>query len=212
MDGLNLAFVLAATFFGGLTSGVSGFAMGLVVSGVWLHMISPEQNALLIVLCGLITQGSGIWRVRHSVNWRTVAPFIIGGAIGVPAGTALLTSVDQGTLRLTIGVLLVLYSLYNLIRPTVEPVPGSVTADFGVGVANGLSWRNCGHHLVSATWRYERRAACDLSAGHVRDLCHERDLARGRRRVQPRNDQALCTRAARAHCRRVVRPQALLES
>jgi len=134
MDGLNLAFFLAATFFGGLTSGVSGFAMGLV-SGVWLHMISPEQNALL---SGLITQGSGIWRVRHSVNWRTVAPFIIGGAIGVPAGTALLTSVDQGTLRLTIGVLLVLYSLYNLIRPTVEPVPGSVTADFGVGVANGL--------------------------------------------------------------------------
>jgi uncharacterized membrane protein YfcA len=71
MDGLNLALFLAATFFGGLTSGVSGFAMGLVVSGVWLHMISPEQNALLIVLCGLVTQGSGIWRVRHSVNWRT---------------------------------------------------------------------------------------------------------------------------------------------
>src|SRR5262245_16395075 len=135
MDGLNLAFFLAATFFGGLTSGVSGFAMGLVVSGVWLHMISPEQNALL---SGLITQGSGIWRVRHSANWRTVAPFIIGGAIGVPAGTALLTSVDQGTLRLTIGVLLVLYSLNNPIRPTVDPVPGSVTADFGVGVANGL--------------------------------------------------------------------------
>src|SRR5262249_26460626 len=133
MDGLNLEFFLAATFFGGLTSGVSGFAMGLVVSGVWLHMISPEQNALL---SGLITQGSGIWRVRHSANWRTVAPFIIGGAIGVPAGTA--PSVDQGTLRLTIGVLLVLYSLNNLIRPTVEPVPGSVTADFGVGVANGL--------------------------------------------------------------------------
>ena len=66
---------------------MSGFAIGLVVSGVWLHMISPEQNALLIVLCGLVTQGSGIWRVRHSVNWRTVAPFIIGGAIGVPAGT-----------------------------------------------------------------------------------------------------------------------------
>src|SRR6185436_6980493 len=71
-------------------------------------------------------------------NWRTVAPFIIGGAIGVPIGTALLTSVDQGTLRLTIGVLLVLYSLYNLIKPAVKPVQGRVTADLGVGVANGL--------------------------------------------------------------------------
>ena len=117
MDGLSLAFFLAAAFFGGLTSGLSGFAMGLVVSGVWLHIIPPEQNALLIVLCGLVTQGSGIWRVRHAINWRAVLPFIVGGALGVPAGTALLTTVDQGTLRLTMGVLLVIYSLYSLIRP-----------------------------------------------------------------------------------------------
>jgi uncharacterized membrane protein YfcA len=138
MDGLNLVLFLIAAFFGGLTSGVSGFAMGLVVSGVWLHIISPAQNALLIVLCGLVTQGSGVWRVRHAMNWRTVVPFIIGGAMGVPAGTALLKTVDQGTLRLTIAILLVLYSLYNLIRPTVEQVHGGVTADLGVGAANGL--------------------------------------------------------------------------
>ena len=138
MDGLNLVLFLTAAFFGGLTSGVSGFAMGLVVSGVWLHIISPAQNALLIVLCGLVTQGSGIWRVRHAINWRTVAPFIIGGAVGVPAGTALLKTVNQGTLQLTIGVLLVLYSLYNLIRPTVKPVQGGTSTDLCVGVANGL--------------------------------------------------------------------------
>jgi len=57
--------------------------MGLVVSGVWLHIIAPDQNALFIVLCGLVTQGSGIWR------WRTILPFILGGAAGVAAGTAL---------------------------------------------------------------------------------------------------------------------------
>jgi len=138
MDGLSLAFFLAAAFFGGLTSGLSGFAMGLVVSGVWLHIISPEQNALLIVLCGLVTQGSGIWRVRHAINWRAVLPFIVGGALGVPAGTALLTTVDQGTLRLTMGVLLVIYSLYSLIRPTLKPVESGVTTELGVGIANGL--------------------------------------------------------------------------
>src|SRR5262249_61064057 len=83
MDELNLVLFLAAAFFGGLTSGLSGFAMGLVVSGVWLHIIAPEQNAILIVLCGLVTQGSGIWRVRHAIEWRGVAPFIIWGAFGI---------------------------------------------------------------------------------------------------------------------------------
>ena len=138
MDGVTLALFLAAAFFGGLTSGLSGFAMGLVVSGVWLHIITPDQNALLIVLCGLVTQGSGIWRVRRAINWRKVLPFIIGGAIGVPAGTALLTTVDQGTLRITMGVLLILYSLYGLLRPALGPVQASLPADLGVGVANGL--------------------------------------------------------------------------
>src|SRR5262245_63446266 len=112
--------------------------MGLVVSCGWLHIISPGQNALLIVLWWLVTQGSGIWRVRHAIKWRAVAPFIIGGALGVPAGTALVTTVDQGTLRLTMGFLLVLYSLYSLIRPALKPVQAGVPADFAVGIANGL--------------------------------------------------------------------------
>jgi len=138
MDNMTLALFLLAAFLGGLTSGVSGFAMGLVVSGVWLHIVTPGQNALLIVLCGLVTQGSGIWRVRHAIDWRAVLPFIVGGAIGVPAGTALLTLTDQGTVRLTIGVLLVLYSVYMLARPALKPVHGGTPAEFGVGVTNGL--------------------------------------------------------------------------
>jgi len=138
MDGVTLAFFVLAAFFGGLTSGLSGFAMGLVVSGVWLHIISPDQNALLIVLCGLVTQGSGIWRVRNAMSWRAVLPFIVGGALGVPAGTALLTTVDQGTLRITMGILLVIYSLYGLLRPALRPVKGGIPAEVGVGVANGL--------------------------------------------------------------------------
>ena len=138
MDGLNLAYFLAATFIGGVTSGLSGFAMGLVVSGVWLHIITPTQNALLIVLCGLVTQGSGIWKVRHAIKWRSVAPFVIGGLVGIPAGTALLKMVDQGTLRLCMGVLLVIYSLYSLARPALKPLQSGVATDLGVGVLNGF--------------------------------------------------------------------------
>lgn len=138
MDGVTLGLFLAAAFFGGLTSGLSGFAMGLVVSGVWLHIITPTQNALLIVLCGLVTQGSGIWRVRHSMSWRTIMPFIIGGAIGIPVGTALLATVEAGALRITMGVLLIIYSLYGLLRPAIGPVQGSVPAEVGVGIANGV--------------------------------------------------------------------------
>jgi uncharacterized membrane protein YfcA len=138
MDGVTLGLFLTAAFFGGLTSGLSGFAMGLVVSGVWLHIIAPDQNALLIVLCGLVTQGSGIWRVRHAVDWRTILPFILGGAAGVAAGTALLATVDQNTMRLGIGVLLLVYSAYSLARPALQATAGGVATRVGVGAVNGL--------------------------------------------------------------------------
>ena len=138
MDSTSLALFLAAAFFGGLTSGLSGFAMGLVVSGVWLHIIAPDQNALLIALCGMVTQGSGIWRVRNAIQWRAVLPFIVGSALGVPAGTALLKFADQGTIRFSIGALLIVFSLWSLFRPALNPFQGGVPRELGVGVANGL--------------------------------------------------------------------------
>lgn len=162
MDALNLGLFLTAAFFGGLTSGLSGFAMGLVVSGVWLHMIAPDQNALLIVLCGLVTQGSGIWKVRRDIVWRTVAPFIIGSALGVPAGTALLKSVDQHALRLGIGILLAIFSLYSLFRPTLKPIEGGRSREFSIGIANGLIGGLTGLGGIAVTvWSQLRGGAKD---------------------------------------------------
>jgi hypothetical protein len=40
MDGIVLTLFVLAAFAGGFISGFSGFAMGLVVSGVWLHVIT----------------------------------------------------------------------------------------------------------------------------------------------------------------------------
>ena len=141
MDGLSvesLVLFLVSTFVGGLTSGLAGFAMGLVVSGVWLHIISPVQTVALIAGYGLITQAYGSWVLRHALNWRSVAPFIITGAVGIPFGTFLLTYVNPAWLRIGVGVLLLVYSIYGLARPQFRPVETGLPADLGIGFANGL--------------------------------------------------------------------------
>jgi uncharacterized protein len=138
MDGIALGFFLLATFLGGLASGIAGFAMGFVVSGIWLHIITPIQTTTLIVGYGLWTQGYGVWQLRHALSWRNVAPFIIGGVIGVPIGTMLLTSINPAYLRTGVGLLLVLYSIYGLARPAFTPVRVGVAADGGIGFLNGL--------------------------------------------------------------------------
>jgi len=138
MDGIVLGLFLLAAFMGGFASGLAGFAMGFVVAGIWLHVITPIQTTTLIVGYGLWTQGYGVWQLRHSLTWRNVAPFIIGGTIGVPIGTMLLTYVDPAHLRSGVGLLLVLYGIYGLAQPAFKPLQAGVAADGGIGFLNGL--------------------------------------------------------------------------
>src|SRR3954465_12948682 len=107
MDGhLLLPFVLA-TFIGGFVSGFSGFAMGIVVSGVWLHIITPIQTGALIAGYGLLTQGYGIAKLRHEWNWQSIWPLTLGTAIGIPVGVMLLTHINPAHVRTCRGALLV---------------------------------------------------------------------------------------------------------
>ena len=138
MDGITIALFLLSTFFGGLTTGIAGFAAGLVVSGVWLHIITPLQTAVLIAAYGVVNQAYGIWKVRHALQWRRLLPFVIGGAVGVPLGAYLLTYMNPAHIRTGVGVLLVAYSAYNLLRPAFTPVETNQPIDTGMGFLNGL--------------------------------------------------------------------------
>jgi uncharacterized membrane protein YfcA len=138
MDGFVLGLFLLAAFIGGFASGLAGFAMGFIVSGIWLHILTPLQTTTLVVGYGLLTQTYGVWKLRHALNWKTLAPFLIGGAIGVPIGTALLTYVDSAYLRGGVGLLLVIYGAYGLTQPKLKAVPDNISADAGIGLANGV--------------------------------------------------------------------------
>src|SRR5205823_5744168 len=105
MDGTTLGLFLFATFVGGVVAGLAGFAMSLVVSGIWLHILTPIQTVTLIVGYGLLVQGYGIWKLRHALSWGKVTPFIVGGALGVPIGAALLAYINPSYMRTLVGLL-----------------------------------------------------------------------------------------------------------
>ncbi len=138
LDPTALTLFLVSAFVGGITTGLAGFAMGLVVSGVWLHILTPTQTAVLIVLYGLLVQGHGVWKFRRAVNLRRVVPLILGGALGVPIGVWLLAHLDPAYVRYAVGALLVVYSLYAMLQPHVAPFRAAAAADTVVGFANGV--------------------------------------------------------------------------
>ncbi len=138
LDTPALALFLLSAFVGGITTGLAGFAMGLVVSGVWLHILTPAQTTALIVGYGFFVQAHGVWTFRRAVDLRRVIPLIIGGAVGVPLGIVLLSHLDPAHVRRAVGVLLVSYSLYGMWQPRLPPLRASPPADGVIGLANGI--------------------------------------------------------------------------
>src|SRR3954452_5870670 len=136
---VNIAIYLAATFAAALVTGVAGFAFGLVAAAIWLHILTPIQTATLIIAFGLVVQAISVWKLRHALRWDRLWPFLVGAAFGVPLGVAILGWAPPEHVRLAVGVVLVLYGAYGLIRPAMKPITaGGATADAGVGFLNGI--------------------------------------------------------------------------
>jgi uncharacterized membrane protein YfcA len=154
MDGfstLDLSLFLAGAFAAAFVTGLAGFAFAIIAAAVWLHFMTPTQATPLIVAFGLIVQGVSVWKLRRAIQWKRLMPFLIGGVIGVPLGAELLRWANPSHLRLAIGAILVLFSLWNLFRPSlVSMARAGVVADGAVGIVNGIIGGSTGFAGVAA--------------------------------------------------------------
>src|SRR5262249_57857901 len=117
------------------------FAFGLVAAAVWLHILTPIKTATLIIAFGLVVQGISVWKLRHALRWHRLWPFLVGAAFGVPLGVAILDWTRPDHVRMTVGAVLVLYSVYSLARPAMEPIKrGGAPAEVSLGFLDGILW------------------------------------------------------------------------
>jgi len=134
----DLLFFAVGTFAAALVTGVAGFAFGIVAAAAWLHFLPPAQTTALIVAYGLIVQGISVWKLRRSIQPSRLLPFLLGGAIGAPIGVELLHRIPPGVLRLSVGIVLIVFSVYSLMRPQLAPFRASKVADGTIGILNGI--------------------------------------------------------------------------
>jgi uncharacterized protein len=165
---LELAIFLIGSLAAAFVTALAGFAFGLIAAAIWLYALTPTQTTTLIVAYGLLVQGYAVWKLRHALKARRLIPLILGSAVGVPFGIVLLRWVSAIHLRMAIGALLILFSLYNLLRPALPEVKrGGQAADAGAGFLNGVVGGSTGlAGIVIVIWsnmrgwqRDEQRAA-----------------------------------------------------
>jgi len=135
----DLVIFLLGTFAAAFVTGLAGFAFGMVAAGIWLFALTPIQTTTLMVAYALLVQGYSTWKLRRAIIPSRLLPFVVGSAIGIPAGIAILEQASAVHLRTGVGALLIAFSLYNLLRPKMPDMKNvGRVADSGIGVLNGV--------------------------------------------------------------------------
>lgn len=129
---------MGAALVGAFVSGLSGFAFGLVVLGVWLHFLSPTVTGPLVLICGMFTTTLSMITVWPEVRIRRILPMVIGGLVGVYPGIWLLTQLDALILRRAIGAFMIGYSLFMLAAPRLVLRRAGPVADSAIGFVGGV--------------------------------------------------------------------------
>jgi len=139
-DPITLILVVIGALLAGFTTGFAGFGTGLVASSLWFHALPAAMVPPLIALASVAAQIVGLITVRKSFNRARTMPFLGGGVIGVPLGVTALAAASPFLLRTSIGVFLITYALYQLLRRSKHGIGnwGGRAADGVVGIGGGF--------------------------------------------------------------------------
>jgi len=140
LESASLAFVLIGALVAGFTTGLAGFGTVVVAAGLWFHALHAAMVPPLAALTAVVAQLVGLATVRRSFEWSPAAPFLVGGALGVPVGVVALSLAGPETLRLSVGLFLAGYAEFQLLGLSRFGVGdwGGRAADGSVGTAEGF--------------------------------------------------------------------------
>jgi uncharacterized membrane protein YfcA len=148
---LDLAIFIAGTPTAAFVTALAGFAFGMIAAAVWVYALTPAQIPMLIAAYALLVQGYAVCKLRHLLDVHRLMPFIVGSAIGLPIGILALRWASPAQFRSGVGILLILFSLYNLVRPKMPKMKqAGLGADAAIGVLNGVIGGSTGLAGVAA--------------------------------------------------------------
>ena len=101
-----LLIVIAGAVLAGFVQGLSGFAFSLAALSIWAWAVDPQLAAPMAVFGSLVGQLVALPLTWKGTNLKRVAPFVIGGLMGVPLGIFLLGVLDPAGFKLGLGAFL----------------------------------------------------------------------------------------------------------
>ncbi|MDR3535007.1 MAG: sulfite exporter TauE/SafE family protein [Acetobacteraceae bacterium] len=137
---MTMAAMMVAIFAASVVSSVAGFAFSAIAGAMVFHLVAnPIQAVQIMIVCSIANQAAMTWSLRRAVEWRTLSLFLAGGALGLPLGVALLLHADHAAYTAALGVFLVCYGTWMLVRPPITLRRQHPAFDLAVGVLGGIT-------------------------------------------------------------------------
>ncbi len=127
-----LILITAYTF-----RGVSGFGSGLIAIPLLVLILPISIVVPMMVLLDFIASISHSIRHREVTQWKMIFPLLPFTLVGVLIALLIFKTVDTHLLVKTLGVVILLFAIYNFISPTPHRQGGKLWA-IPAGVFGGL--------------------------------------------------------------------------
>jgi uncharacterized membrane protein YfcA len=116
-DGSNNTTVMFAIFVASLVSSFAGFAFSAVCGAMLFHLSDdPVHVVQIMITCSIANQAAMTWAMRRDIVWRELAVYLAGGAFGLTIGVWVLLHANHTVYTEGLGVLLLFYGGYMLMR------------------------------------------------------------------------------------------------
>lgn len=129
--------VLSILFLATLTRSTIGFGDALIAMPLLTLVIGLDVATPVVALMGATIGVLIALRSWQNIDIASVWRLVLTSAMGVPLGIFLLTNVPESLVKRVLGVLLILFSLYALFRPTLPQLSNQHWA-YGFGFISGI--------------------------------------------------------------------------
>lgn len=133
-------WVMFAIFLAATVSSIAGFAFSAICGAMLFHLLQrPVHIVEIMLICSIGIQSLSVMTLKHAINYKHLFRFLLGGAVGLPLGIYLLTHASPSFYMKCMGIFLIIYGAYMLVRrPFVSRYAGLI-GDYIAGFLGGIT-------------------------------------------------------------------------
>ena len=133
---VQLVVVAVAIFAAAFTQVIAGFGFALLAMPIMTLAVPVEQAVVVSTLVGMVSTSWMGWHLRAAVDRPIAKRLTLSAFVGMPLGLWILNVVSDSTLRLTLGIAVLIATALLVRRINLAHV--GPTLDVGLGFISGV--------------------------------------------------------------------------